>query len=69
MKAAANNRLITVHAMSDSLRLPLAYKERIGGSGVQLVHYESIRRGPAAMPESRSGPLEEMKTFFGPIRK
>ena len=28
-RAALKNRLITVHAMSDELRLPLAYKDRL----------------------------------------
>ncbi|MBS0154617.1 MAG: ABC transporter permease [Nitrospira sp.] len=34
------NRLVTVHAMAESLRLPLAYKDRIAVlPGVQSVHY------------------------------
>ena len=37
---ANKNRLVTVHAMSGFLKLPLAYKDRIAAlPGVQLVHY------------------------------
>ena len=39
-RMALNNRLVTVHAMSDLLLLPLAHKERIATiPGVQSVHY------------------------------
>ena len=40
VKAAANNRLITVHAMS--VRLPLSYRERIAAVPVQVVHYGNV---------------------------
>lgn len=37
---ASKNRLVTVHAMSGFLKLPLAYKDRIAAlPGVQSVHY------------------------------
>ncbi|MEQ1795465.1 MAG: ABC transporter permease, partial [Nitrospira sp.] len=40
VRAASKDRLITVHAMSDALTLPIAYKERIAViPGVRLVHY------------------------------
>lgn len=39
-RAAVKNRLIAVHAMSEMLTLPLAYKDRIAViPGVQTVHY------------------------------
>ena len=39
-KAASKNRLITVHAMSGALPLPLAYRDRMAVlSGVRSVHY------------------------------
>ncbi len=37
---ANKNRLVTVHAMSESLKLPLAYRDRIAAlPGVQSVHF------------------------------
>lgn len=66
VKAAANNRLITVHAMSDSLQLPLAYKERMAViPGVQLVHYGNVFGVEYRDAKESFGAFaEEMKTFF-----
>jgi putative ABC transport system permease protein len=37
---ANKNRLVTVHAMSETLKLPLAYRDRIAAlPGVQSVHF------------------------------
>ncbi len=66
VKAAANNRLITVHAMSDSLQLPLAYRERMAViPGVQLVHYGNVFGVEYRDAKESFGAFaEEMKTFF-----
>lgn len=66
VKAAAHNRLITVHAMSDSLQLPLAYKERIAViPGVQLVHYGNVFGVEYRDAKESFGSFaEHMGTFF-----
>jgi putative ABC transport system permease protein len=66
VKAAANNRLITVHAMSDSLQLPLAYKERLALiPGVQLVHYGNVFGVEYRDAKESFGAFaEQMGTFF-----
>ena len=65
MKAAANNRVITVHAMSDSLLLPLSYRERIAvvpGAGGAYGNVFGVEYRDAK--ESFGAFAEQMSTFF-----
>ena len=66
VKAAANNRVITVHAMSDSLLLPLSYRERIAVvPGVQVVHYGNVFGVEYRDAKESFGAFaEQMSTFF-----
>lgn len=66
VKAAANNRLITVHAMSDTLLLPLAYKERMAViPGVEVVHYGNVFGVEYRDAKESFGAFaEQMSTFF-----
>lgn len=65
-RAALKNRLITVHAMSDQLRLPLAYKDRLAViPGVQTVHFGSVFDGVYQDPkQSFASYAEQAATFF-----
>ena len=59
-RAALKNRLVTVHAMSDLLRLPLAHKERIAAiPGVQSVHFGSWFGGVYQDPKQSFGSFAE----------
>ena len=65
-RAALKNRLITVHAMSDQLRLPLAYKDRLTViPGVRTVHFGSVFDGVYQDPkQSFASYAEQAATFF-----
>lgn len=65
-RAALKNRLITVHAMSDQLRLPLAYKDRLAViPGVRTVHFGSVFDGVYQDPkQSFASYAEQAATFF-----
>ncbi|HNM20616.1 MAG TPA: ABC transporter permease, partial [Nitrospira sp.] len=66
VKAAANNRLITVHAMSDSLLLPLSYRDRMSVvPGVQVVHFGNVFGVEYRDAKESFGAFaEQMSTFF-----
>jgi len=65
-RAALKNRLITVHAMSDELRLPLAYKDRLTViPGARTVHFGSVFGGVYQDPKQSFGSFaEQASTFF-----
>lgn len=66
VRTASKDRLITVHAMSDALTLPIAYKERIAViPGVRLVHYGNVFGGVYRDAKESFGSFaENMTTFF-----
>lgn len=65
-RTALKNRFVTVHAMSEMLRLPLAYKDRMAViSGVRTVHFGSVFDGVYQDPKQSFGSYaEQASTFF-----
>ncbi|MDC8446953.1 MAG: FtsX-like permease family protein [Nitrospira sp.] len=69
---ANKNRLVTVHAMSGALKLPLAYKDRIAAlPGVQSVHFDvwfgGIYQDPKQTPASFAGPPATLLSTYPEI--
>lgn len=62
-RGAHHNRLITVHAMSERLRLPLAYAGRLAAMpGVRRLHYGNYFGGVYRDPKESFGSFAEQAT-------